>query len=106
MRPSSEAELAEAVRGAAGPLLVRGGDTRRLGHAVGEVLETGGLSGVELYEPGALTLVVRAGTPLAEVEASLAAEGQRLPFEVPDLRALLRRDGARARWTSPDRGFR
>ncbi|HLQ19162.1 MAG TPA: FAD-binding protein, partial [Tabrizicola sp.] len=72
MRPSSEAELAEAVAGAAGPLLVRGGGTRTLGHAVGEVLETGGLSGVELYEPGALTLVVRAGTPVAEVEAVLA----------------------------------
>jgi glycolate oxidase FAD binding subunit len=64
-----------------------------LGHAVGEVLETGGLSGVELYEPGALTLVARAGTPLAEVEHVLAAERQRLAFEPPDLRALLGRDG-------------
>jgi glycolate oxidase FAD binding subunit len=45
--------------------------------------------GIELYEPGALTLVVRAGTTLAEVERVLAAERQRLPFEVPDLRGLL-----------------
>jgi glycolate oxidase FAD binding subunit len=94
MRPSSEAELAEAVAGAKGPLLVRGGGTRTLGHAVGEVLETGGLSGVELYEPGALTLVVRAGTALAEVERVLAGERQRLAFEVPDLRGLLGREGA------------
>ncbi|MGB3249170.1 MAG: glycolate oxidase subunit GlcE, partial [Tabrizicola sp.] len=65
MRPTTERELAEAVAGASGPLLLRGGGTRTLGPAVGEVLETGGLSGVELYEPGALTLVVRAGTPLA-----------------------------------------
>ena len=36
----------------------------------------GGASGITLYEPGALTLVARAGTPLAEVEAALAAEGQ------------------------------
>ena len=93
MRPSSEAELAEAVAGASGPLLVRGGGTRTLGHAVGEVLETGGLSGVELYEPGALTLVVRAGTPVAEVERVLAGERQRLAFEVPDLRGLLGREG-------------
>jgi glycolate oxidase FAD binding subunit len=93
MRPSSEAELAEAVAGARGPLLVRGGGTRTLGHAVGEVLETGGLSGVELYEPGALTLVVKAGTPVAEVEAVLAGERQRLAFEVPDLRGLLGREG-------------
>ena len=68
----------------AGPILVRGGGTRTLGHAVGEVLETGGLTGVELYEPGALTLVVRAGTPLAEVDQVLAGERQRLAFEVPD----------------------
>ncbi|MBA3909995.1 MAG: 2-hydroxy-acid oxidase [Rhodobacter sp.] len=93
MRPETEAELAEAVAGASGPVLVRGGGTRTIGHAVGEVLETGGLSGVELYEPGALTLVVRAGTPLAEVEAALASDRQRLAFEPPDLRALLGRSG-------------
>ncbi|MFM7334802.1 MAG: FAD-binding protein [Tabrizicola sp.] len=93
MRPSSETELADAVAGASVPLLVRGGGTRTLGHAVGEVLETGGLTGVELYEPGALTLVVRAGTPVAEVERVLAGERQRLAFEVPDLRGLLGREG-------------
>ena len=93
MRPTSEAELAEAVAGASGPLLVRGGGTRMLGHAMGEVLETGGLTGVDLYEPGALTLVVRAGTPLAEVDKVLAAERQRLAFEPPDLRGLLGREG-------------
>ncbi|MBN8631792.1 MAG: FAD-binding protein [Rhodobacterales bacterium] len=93
MRPETEVELAEAVAGAAGPLLVRGGGTRTIGHAVGEVLETSGLSGVEMYEPGALTLVVRAGTPVAEVERVLAGERQRLAFEVPDLRGLLGREG-------------
>jgi glycolate oxidase FAD binding subunit len=93
MRPETEADLAEAIAGAMGPLVVRGGGTRTLGHAVGEVLETGGLSGVELYEPGALTLVVKAGTPLAEVERVLAGERQRLAFEVPDLRGLLGREG-------------
>ena len=93
MRPVTEAELAEAVAGAAGPLLVRGGGTRTLGHAVGEVLETSGLSGVELYEPGALTLVVRAGTSVAEVDRVLASERQRMAFEVPDLRGLLGREG-------------
>jgi glycolate oxidase FAD binding subunit len=55
----------------------------------GEALSVAGLSGVELYEPGALTVVARAGTPLAEVEALLAAEKQRLPFEPMDHRALL-----------------
>ena len=90
MRPADEADLAEAVRGAAGPLAIRGGGTRRIGPPVaGETLETGGLSGISLYEPGALTMVAGAGTPLAEIEAALAAEGQRLAFEPPDLRGLL-----------------
>jgi glycolate oxidase FAD binding subunit len=48
---------------------------------------------VRLYEPAALTLVVAAGTPLAEVEAVLAGERQRLGFEPPDLRGLLGRTG-------------
>lgn len=93
MRPVGEAELAEAVRGARGPLRIVGGGTRGIGVCLGEVLETGGLSGISLYEPGALTFVAGAGTPLAEVEAALAAEGQRLPFEVPDMRGLLGRAG-------------
>lgn len=93
MRPSTETELAEVMAGASGPLLVRGGGTRTLGHTAGEVLETGGLTGVELYEPGALTLVVRSGTPVAEVERVLVAERQRLAFEVPDMRGLLGREG-------------
>ena len=94
MRPVDEAEVAEIVRGANGPLVFKGGGTRGLGRVAGEVIETGGLSGVTLHEPGALTLVVRAGTPVAEVEARLAAEGQRLAFEVPDMRGLLGTAGA------------
>ena len=96
MRPESEAELAEAVAGAAGPLEIRGGGSRAgLGHGVnGEVLETGGLTGITLYEPGALTLVARAGTPLAEIEDALAAEGQRLAFEPMDHRAIYGTNGA------------
>jgi glycolate oxidase FAD binding subunit len=47
------------------------------------------MRGIELYEPGALTLVARAGTALEEVEAVLAREGQRLAFEPMDHRGLL-----------------
>ena len=93
MRPATEAELSEAILGSKA-LVVQGGGTRTIGAAVGEVLQTSGLSGVELYEPGALTLVARAGTPLTEIEAVLAGERQRLAFEVPDMRGLLRREGA------------
>ncbi|NIR60409.1 MAG: glycolate oxidase subunit GlcE, partial [Gammaproteobacteria bacterium] len=44
--------------------------------------------------PGALTLVARAGTPLAEIEDALAAEGQRLAFEPMDHRAIYGTNGA------------
>jgi glycolate oxidase FAD binding subunit len=90
MRPQDETELAEALRQANGPLRVRGGGTRGIGlSTAGSVLETGGLAGISLYEPGALTIVAGAGTPLAEIQAALAGEGQHLPFEVPDMTGLL-----------------
>ena len=41
------------------------------------------LSGIVAYEPKELVVTVRAGTPLAELEAVLAAQGQCLPFEPP-----------------------
>lgn len=86
----SETELAEAVASAKGPLRIQGGGTRPIGwDGKGEVLSTSGLSGITLYEPGALTIVAQAGTPVAEIETALAAEGQRLPFEPMDHRSLL-----------------
>ncbi|MEL6519040.1 MAG: FAD-binding protein, partial [Pseudomonadota bacterium] len=95
MTPANENELAEAVAGAAGPLRIVGGGTRAVGAgAAGEVLSTAGLSGIELYEPGALTIVAKAGTPLAEIEAALAVENQCLPFEPMDHRAVLGTEGA------------
>ena len=69
LTPASEAELAEAVAGAASartPLEIRGGGSRAtLGRPVQaeRSLSTAALSGITLYEPGALTLVVGAGTP-------------------------------------------
>ncbi len=94
LSPVDEQDLSEAVAGAGGPLRIVGGGTRPVGRPVaGEVLSVAGLSGIELYEPGALTIVAKAGTPLAEVEAALAAENQRLPFEPMDLRGLLGTSG-------------
>ncbi|TBX20713.1 FAD-binding protein [Nioella sediminis] len=94
MSPVDEQELSEAVAGAEGPLRIVGGGTRPLGRPVtGEVLSVAALAGIELYEPGALTIVAKAGTPLAEVEAALAAENQRLPFEPMDMRGLLGTSG-------------
>jgi glycolate oxidase FAD binding subunit len=52
------------------------------------------LTGITLYEPGSLTLVAQAGTPLSDIEAALAAEGQRLAFEPMDHRGLMGTTGA------------
>ena len=94
LTPTSEAELSAAIASADGPLRILGGGTRPIGRPVtGQALSLGALSGVELYEPGALTIVVKAGTPLAEVEALLAKENQRLPFEPMDHRTLLGTEG-------------
>src|SRR3990167_5578353 len=95
MRPASEAEVCDMVQ-AAGPLVIRGGGTRGIGRAVGQVLETSGLAGISLYEPGALTLVAQAGRPLAETEAILAGERQPLAFGVPAYPPLL---GGGGGWT-------
>ncbi|MEM7546285.1 MAG: glycolate oxidase subunit GlcE [Pseudomonadota bacterium] len=91
----AESALAEDVRAAhdAGtPLEIAGGGTRKaLGGPVQAetTISTAGVSGISLYEPGALTIVAGAGTPLAEIEAALAVENQRLAFEPMDHRALL-----------------
>ena len=90
--PKSEAELAEVIAGATAPFSVQGGGTRGFSVA-GEVLSTRGLSGVALYEPGSLTLVAKAGTPIAEIETLLASEGQRMAFEPADLRGMLMAKG-------------
>ncbi len=97
--PTNEDDLASIVADAAAqstPLEIVGGGTRRaLGRPVqaDATLSTTALTGITLYEPAALTLVVRAGTPLAEVEAQLADQGQMLPFEPMDHRALLGSEG-------------
>ncbi len=94
MRPATEAELAEMIHAARGPLRIRGGGTRDIGKPVaGELISSAGMCGISLYEPGALTLVAGAGTPVAEIDAALASEGQRLPFEPMDMRALLGTEG-------------
>lgn len=92
LRPETEEQLAEILLAATSPLSVRGGGTRHVPCA-GEALSTTGLSGITLYEPGAMTLVARAGTTMAEIEAALASENQRLPFEPMDHRMLMGTDG-------------
>ena len=74
----------EAVQ-AGTPLRIRGGGSKDFyGQSLGgDVLDMGEYSGVISYEPSELVVTVRGGTPLAELEALLAAQGQCLPFEPP-----------------------
>ena len=86
MRPETEEDLAALIRDASAPLSVIGGGTRLWpGEGQGTRLDMTAMTGVTLYEPEALTLVVRAGTPLQTVRDILAAEGQMLGFEPDDL---------------------
>jgi glycolate oxidase FAD binding subunit len=92
--PVNEEELAAVVADAAAkstPLAVTGGGTRTgLGRPMQTAMtvSTVLLSGVTLYEPTELVLSAKAGTPLAEVEALLAGNGQRLAFEPMDHRGI------------------
>jgi glycolate oxidase FAD binding subunit len=80
--------MAAQVRAAAAagaPLRIRGGGSKDFyGQSLqGEVLDMRALAGVVSYEPSELVVTARAGTPLAELEALLALQGQCLPFEPP-----------------------
>ncbi|MCI4660701.1 MAG: glycolate oxidase subunit GlcE [Neomegalonema sp.] len=95
MQPADEAELAALIAEAAASgtalEIIGGGSKRGIGKpvAASQRLSSAALTGITLYEPGALTLVAKAGTPLATIEAALLAENQRLPFEPMDYRPLL-----------------
>src|SRR5262244_3682657 len=59
-------------------------------------LDLSALSGITLYEPEELVLSAKAGTPLAEIEALVAARGQMLAFEPPDYGGALGGERTRA----------
>jgi glycolate oxidase FAD binding subunit len=59
-------------------------------------LDLSGLSGVTLYEPEELVLSAKAGTPLSEIEALLAASAQEFAFEPMDYGPLLGLPAGRA----------
>jgi glycolate oxidase FAD binding subunit len=64
--------------------IVGGGSKSFYGNPVdGEALDTREHAGIVDYEPTELVVTARAGTPLATLEAALAAERQMLAFEPP-----------------------
>jgi len=74
-----------AASAAGKPLRLRGGGTKDwYGQQFdGEVLDTRAYAGIVDYEPTELVITARCGTPLAEIEAALAARNQMLAFEPP-----------------------
>ena len=71
--------------------LIGRGTKRAIGRAAqwDATLDLSALSGVTLYEPEELVLSAKAGTPLADIEALVAASKQELAFEPMDYAALL-----------------
>jgi glycolate oxidase FAD binding subunit len=78
------------------PLRIRAGGTKDFyGNATtGEPLDPREVRGIVDYAPTELVVTVRAGTPLSELEASLAECNQMLPFEPPHFGATATVGGA------------
>ena len=95
LKPRDAAEVEQAIQWALGNAktleLVGRGSKRAIGRAAqwDATLDLSALSGVTLYEPAELVLSAKAGTPLAEIEALVAANGQQLAFEPMDYSVLL-----------------
>src|SRR5712671_2556080 len=93
--PADLGELRDAIGEALAaeePLeLVAGGSKRGLGRPLQlpRTLDLSRLAGIRDYQPSELVLTAAAATPIAEIEAELAAAGQMLAFEPPDWGALL-----------------
>lgn len=91
LKPDSEAQVVEAIRDTKAPLAVEGRGTKSgFGSKVAAdaTLRLAGLSGITMYEPDEMVFTARAGTPLAEIEETLAAKGQCLGFEPGDVARL------------------
>lgn len=81
-------DIVSAIRLAherATPLRIRGAGSKDFygGLLAGEVLDVSGYRGIVAHEPTELYITARCGTPLAEIEAMLAEQGQMLAFEPP-----------------------
>ena len=84
MSAALQQQVQQAIRTRT-PLNICGGNSKFfLGRtAQGEALDVSGHRGVVEYDPRELVITARAGTPLSEIDATLAASGQMLAFEPP-----------------------
>lgn len=95
LTPKSESEAAVLIRESAEagrPLAIIGGNTRSgFGSSVqaDATLSSRGLSGIVSYNPAEMVMTVKAGTPVAEVQAALSEARQMMAFEPMDHRAIM-----------------
>jgi glycolate oxidase FAD binding subunit len=95
LKPRDVADLEQAILWALGEgkalELVGHGTKRAIGRAAqwDMTLDLSAFTGITLYEPAELVLSAKAATPLAEIEAVLAANGQELAFEPMDYGLVL-----------------
>jgi glycolate dehydrogenase FAD-binding subunit len=94
-----EAAVQWALAGGKSLEIIGHGSKRLLGRPAqyDATLDLSGVAGIVLYEPQELILSARAGTPLSEITALLASNGQELAFEPMDYGPLL--GGAQGRGT-------
>lgn len=94
-RPETPDQLRDAVAWAAAeetPLEIVSAGTKRPMGRPGNAecrLDVSALRGITLYEPEELVLSAGPGTPLSDIEQTLAERRQQLAFEPPDLGPLL-----------------
>jgi glycolate oxidase FAD binding subunit len=94
-KPGNAKEVEEAIRWAVANRktfeIVGHATKRAIGRAAqwDATLDLSALCGVTLYEPEELVLSAKAGTPLAEIEALVAASKQELAFEPMDYGRVL-----------------
>jgi glycolate oxidase FAD binding subunit len=105
---SDAAAVQEALREGTSLIPVAGG-TQTGTHpdpaGAAQPLDVRGLQGVVDYDPAELTFTARPGTPLVEIDAMLAANGQHLPFDPPRLGAAATLGGAVAAGVTGPGGF-
>ncbi|WP_176083711.1 glycolate oxidase subunit GlcE [Martelella sp. HB161492] len=98
-RPETEEDAAGIITGCYDrheSLEIFGGRTRSgFGNPVtaSAGLSASRLSGIVAYNPSEMVMTALAGTPVAEIEAALAAEGQYLAFEPMDHRGIMATSG-------------
>ncbi|NCV48444.1 MAG: FAD-binding protein [Rhodobacterales bacterium] len=88
LMPSSESDIRDLLISETEGLHIAGGQSR-LRATEEKVISTCALTGIVEYEPGALTMVAKAGTPLSIINETLQKENQQLAFEPPEYKHIL-----------------